>query len=264
MGFGDDCLFRIRRDLLQKFSRLEFFAQVLLEKGRKDGQTFLKGLRGEGDSAYLFQGEGMGEEQSLDGSQRNRNQAGKARCASGADDPAFAGTEEESLPGKLLLAVGAMFELRLVAQAGEKANFKNPLDFFLEHPFIDEGQKGNQKPKKGLVLDLLCGHFIDQLDEIAGPGQFFDIFPETVEGADQVAVAQADEAGSLFFKKSNLHIGGDLQSDPESLSRPLGSLGDSLHLPEVEGVKGDDLIRLAVRQSVENDRRSLVEGHEKS
>lgn len=206
----------------------------------------------------------MGEEQSLDGSQRNRNQAGKARPASRADDPAFAGTEEESSPRKLLLAVGAGVELRLVAQAGEKPYFKDPLDFLLDHPFVDEGQKGDQKPKKGLVLDLLCGHFIDQLDEIAGPGQFLDIFPEALEGADQVAVAQADEVGSLFFKKSDLHVGGDLQAAPESLSRPFGPLGDSFHLAEVEGVEGDDLIRLAVGHGIENNRRSFVEGHEKS
>ena len=264
LEFGACSSFRIRLDLFHEFLRFEFLPQVLPEKTGKDGLAFFQGLGGKGYSTHLVQRQGLGEKESLDRSQGDRDGPRKVGGAGRAEDPPSPGTEEIFFSSQLLLTADAVIQLRTVAQAGEKAHLEDPLDFILENPPVDEGEKGGQESEKGLVLNLLGGHFVYQLDEIAGPGEFVDILPEPGEGPDQITVAEADKPRAFLLEIGHLHVGPDFQPVPETLSGTLGPFGDPFDFSEIKGVESDDLIRLTVGDGVEDDGRGFVEGHKKS
>jgi len=250
--------------LFDEFLRLQFLSQVLAEKGREEGLAFFKGLGRKRDSPHFIQRKDLGEEESLDGPQRDRNEARDVRRAGITDDPPFPGTEKKFLPGGVLLATGTIIQLGPVAQVGEETYLENPLDFFFENSLVDQGEKSDQESEDGLVFNLFGGHFVDQFDKVAGPGKFANIFPEAGKRPDQVAVAEPDKTRTFFFEISHAHVRPDFQPVPETFSRTFGPLGDPFDLSEVERVEANDQVRLAVRSGMEDDGRGLVERHKKS
>jgi hypothetical protein len=135
---------------------------------------------------------------------------------------------------------------------GEETDFEDPLDLFLEDPPVDKSEKSDEEAEKGFILNSFCGHFPDQFDKITGPGQFVNILPQTLERTDQVTMTQPDEVRSLFFEKSCVDVRADFQPGPKAFPRPLGPLGKTFDFAELISIKGDDLVRLAVRQSMED------------
>jgi len=256
--------FRIRVDLLQKFLRIQLLDQVLPEKGREEGPALFQGLGRKRDSPHLVQRKDLGEEERLDGPQRNWNEAWEVRRAGRTDDPPFAGTEKKFLSGGILVAAGTVIQLGPVAEMGEETDLEDPLDFLLKNPLVDQGEKSDQESEERLVGDFFGGHFADQLDKVAGPGEFVNVFAEAGKGPDQLAVAEPDKTRTFFFKIRHIHVGPDFQPVPETLSRPFGPLGNPFDFSEIERVEGDDQVRFTVRGGMEDDGRGLVEGHKKS
>ena len=70
----------------------------MLEENRKKVLAFLQGLGGEGDPSHFFQGDRLGEEQRLDGSQGDRDQPGEMGSARGAKNPSLPGAEKKLFP----------------------------------------------------------------------------------------------------------------------------------------------------------------------
>ena len=79
----------------------------------------------------------MGEEEGLNGSKGERDQTGEVGRANGTEDSPFPDTEKKLVSRKPPLALRAVVESGLIPEARKKADFEDPLDFFLKRAVVD-------------------------------------------------------------------------------------------------------------------------------